>query len=195
MLPTYSNNLAGSASVTAQWFIGQGVSFVGGARDNDASWLLFAGRNPATGAFLYNRRLMNQYGGYLQGQYWFTNQWFVNLDWGLIRDFGIDGSTSGLLAGYRGVNPQGYKYGSNGNDQVKVWNQFDVTLWYRPIEALKFGLQYSYERTDFLQKVNDPQLTAAANAAAAGQVQGQPSAGAKNFGESHRIQFVGQMFF
>ncbi len=28
VLPTYSNNLAGSASITAQYFIGQGVSFL-----------------------------------------------------------------------------------------------------------------------------------------------------------------------
>ena len=32
VLPTYSANLAGSASLTAQWFIGQGVAF-GEGRD------------------------------------------------------------------------------------------------------------------------------------------------------------------
>ena len=80
------------------------------------------------------------------------------------------------------------------NDQVKLWNEFDLTLWYRPIEALKFGLQYSYERTDFLQKLNNPvNITGVAPAPA--QAQGQPSFGAKDFGESHRIQFVGIMFF
>ena len=64
-----------------------------------------------------------------------------------------------------------------------------MTLWYRPIEALKFGLQYAYERTNFLQAVNNPSL------AAGGQTQGQPSAGATNMGDSHRIQFVAFMFF
>ena len=46
-------------------------------------------------------------------------------------------------------------YASN-NDQVKLWSEYALTLWYRPIEALKFGLQYSYERTDFLQNLNNP---------------------------------------
>ena len=47
VLPTYSANLAGTASLTAQWFIGQGVSFVGGGRDKDNSWFDFIGRNAA----------------------------------------------------------------------------------------------------------------------------------------------------
>jgi len=64
-----------------------------------------------------------------------------------------------------------------------------LTLWYRPIEAIKFGLQYSYGRTDYLQKLNNPAV------GAAGQAQGQPSAGAKDFGEDHRVEFVAFMFF
>ncbi len=43
VIPTHSANLAGTASLTAQWFIGQGVSFVGGGRDNDNSWFEFSG--------------------------------------------------------------------------------------------------------------------------------------------------------
>ena len=35
VLPTYSANLAGSASLTAQWFIGQGLSAFGDGRDSD----------------------------------------------------------------------------------------------------------------------------------------------------------------
>ena len=186
VLPTYSNNLAGSASLTAQWFVGQGVSFVGAARDNDASVLMFQGRNPA-GTFMYDRSLMNQYGGYVQGQYWFTNQWFLNVAWGMIRDFGISQSRS--LAAVTAANPAGYMYASN-NDQVKLWQEIDLTLWYRPIESLKFGLQYAYERTDFLQKLNDPVLPPATN-----QTTNQASAGAKDAGDAHRINFVAQFFF
>ena len=74
VIPTHSANLAGTASLTAQWFIGQGVSFVGGVRDNENNWLEFSGRNPVTGNLFYTRRLMNQFGGYVQGQYYFTNQ-------------------------------------------------------------------------------------------------------------------------
>ncbi len=186
VLPTYSNNLAGSASVTAQYFIGQGVSFLGMGRDQDNSWFNFSGVN-AAGQLQYNRVLMQQFGGYLQAQYWFTNQWFLNATWGFIRDYGINSSTSGNAR--TATNLPGYMYASN-NDQTKLWSEYDLTLWYRPIEALKFGLQYCYERTDFLQSTNNPTV-----AAPAGQLQGQPSAGAKNFGDSHRIEFVAMMFF
>ena len=39
-----------------------------------------------------------------------------------------------------------------------MWQEADLTLWYRPIEALKFGLQYCYDRTDCLQNLNNPPL-------------------------------------
>ena len=49
VLPTYSNNLAGSASITAQYFIGQGVSFLGAGRDQDNTWFDFTGIRNADG--------------------------------------------------------------------------------------------------------------------------------------------------
>jgi hypothetical protein len=193
VIPTHSANLAGTASLTAQWWIGQGVSFVGAGRDEDNSWFEFAGIN-AAGQRVYDRKLTQRFGGFVQGQYYFTNQWFMNLDWGMSRSYGIDQDLSALLAGQVG-NTAGYKY-ANFNDQSKLWSQIDLTLWYRPIEALKFGLQYSYERTDFLQKLNNPQVpNLAVGPNVPNQTQGQPSAGAKDFGESHRVQFVGIMFF
>ena len=108
MLPTYSNNLAGSASITAQYFVGQGVSAFGAGRDEDNSWFNFSGIRNVNGVnqFAYSRKLTNQFGGYLQGQYWFTNQWFLNAAWGLIRDFGIDTGTIGA-AGRPGRQPGG----------------------------------------------------------------------------------------
>ena len=200
VIPTHSANLAGTASLSAQWWIGQGVSFVGGNRDNDNSWFEFSGikqsvnaAGAVVNATVYDRKLMNQYGGYVQGQYWFTNQWFVNATWGMIRNFGIDTGTSALLAGQAG-NPAGYKYASN-NDQQKLNNEFDLTLWYRPIEAFKFGLQYSYDRSIFLQKINNPQSATGVGPLVPAQVQGQPAAGAKDVGEAHRVQFVAFMFF
>jgi hypothetical protein len=201
VIPTHSANLAGTASLTAQYFIGQGVSFVGGGRDQDNSWLDFSGINGA-GFAVYDRKLTNQYGGYLQGQYWFDNQWFVNLTWGFIRDYGFDQGRSALLTGQGPAaliasNPAGYKYAAN-NDQVKLWQEYALTLWYRPIEAIKFGLQYSYERNDFLQKVNNPAnatLWIPPGGGNAAVVNNQNSAGSKNIGEAHRIQFTAQMFF
>ena len=186
VLPTYSANLAGTASLSAQWFIGQGLSAFGEAQDTDNSWFNFSGIN-GLGQFVYDRKLTNQFGGYVQGQYWFTNQWFVNAVWAMQRSYGVETGASGLLAGKQAGNPFGYKYASN-NDQTKLWQEFDLTLWYRPIEAIKFGLQYSYGRTDYFQKLNNPQIGAVG-------AQGQPSAGATNVGEAHRVEFVAFMFF
>ena len=62
---------------------------------------------------------MNQYGGYLQGQYWFTNQWFLNATWGFIRDYGFDTSTSGLLAGQATATRRATSMPAH-NDQVEA---------------------------------------------------------------------------
>jgi len=186
VIPTHSANLAGTASISAEYYIGQGVSFLGAAQDSDNSWFQFSGIN-GLGQLMYDRKLTQQYGGYLQGQYYFTNQWYLTAIWTFNRNYGFDRSQSALLAGQAG-NLAGYKYASN-NDQTKLWSEYDLTLWYRPIEAIKFGLTYAYERTDFLQKLNNPQnATLNING-------GQNSAGAKDVGESHRIQFVAFMFF
>ena len=43
VIPTYSANLAGTASITAEYYVGQGVSFLGAGRDQDNSWFDFSG--------------------------------------------------------------------------------------------------------------------------------------------------------
>jgi len=186
VIPTYSANLAGTASLTPVLYIGQGTNMLGMSRDEDNSWFDFRGIN-ALGQFVYDRKLMQQWGGTIQAQYWFTNQWYLSGVFGGYRNYGIDQSQSALLAGRAG-NPAGYQYASN-NDQAKLWTEANVILWYRPIEALKFGLSYSYERTDYLQKLNNPQnATLNVNG-------GQNSAGAKDVGESHRLMFQAIMYY
>ena len=103
VLPTYSNNLAGTASLSAQWFIGQGVSAFGDGRDSDNSWFDFSGTQCDLDQFIYDRKLMNQFGGYVQGQYWFTNQWFMNVAWGLIS--GLTASTAAPPASWPACRP------------------------------------------------------------------------------------------
>ncbi len=195
IIPTHSANLAGTASITAEYYIGQGVSFLGAARDQDNSWFQFSGIN-AAGQVLYDRKLTSQYGGFLQGQYYFTNEWFLTAIWSFNRNYGIDQSASASLAGYQAGNPYGYRY-ANTQDMTKLWSEYNLTLYYRPISAIKFGLTYAYERTDYLQGVNNPQTTTFTSATGVGgaQTQGQPSSGSKTSGESHRIQFVAYMFF
>jgi len=190
VLPTYSNNLAGSASLSVQWYVGQGLSAFGNMRDQDTSFLNFKGIGVnAAGAQrqFYDRELVKAFGGYVQGQYWFTNEWFMNVVWGMQRNYGHETGISGILAGQVAANPLGYKYAAN-SDQIKLWNEIDVALYYRPIAAMKFGLQYAYARTDWLQKVNNPQSPAIG-------AQGQGASGATNVGESHRVEFGAWLFF
>ncbi len=189
VIPTHSANLAGTASITAEYYIGQGVSFLGAARDQDTTWFNFSGfhRDPVTQNLLpeYDRKLTNQFGGYLQGQYYFTNQWFLTAIWAFNRNYGINQGRNPFLVSL--TNPTGSTY-ANVNDQTKLWAEYNLTLWYRPVEAIKFGLTYAYERTDYLQKVNNP----IPNNAVVGN---QFNVNAKDFGDSHRIQFVAFMFF
>ena len=178
VIPTYSANLAGTASLTAEYFIGQGVAFLGAGRDADATWFNFSGRR--NGLNVYDRKLTNQFGGYLQGQYWFTNQWYMTAIWAFTRNYGFSQEKDPQAIG---VN-ENYKY-ATANDQTKLWSEYNLTLYYRPIEAVKFGLTYAYERTDFLQKATNPTFIAG----------NQSAAGSTNVGESHRVQFVAYMFF
>ena len=75
-----------------------------------------------------------------------------------------------------------------------MWQEFDLTLWYRPIEAIKFGLQYSYEPHRLACRSS---ITRSISALHEWRQASLPSnnAGAKDVGEAHRIQFVAFMFF
>ena len=99
------------------------------------------------------------------------------------RNFGVDRSISGALAGRQANNPVGYKYATN-NDQTKLWNEIDFTLWYRPIEAIKFGLQYATPGPTGCRRPTVP--------TPAGLHQQEPRA---QFGDAHRVEFVGFLFF
>ena len=185
VIPTYSANLAGTASLSGQWFVGQGVSAFGQGRDQDNSWFLFKFGGGPGGPYYYERKLMQQTGGYAQVQYYFNNQWFLNAAWGAIFDYGINRGRA--WGAYNANNWGGYKYATL-NDQQSVWSELDLVLWYRPVEALKFGVGYAYERSDYFQKVNNPNFTALPHG-------GQFGNGSKDVGESHRIEFVAYMFF
>jgi hypothetical protein len=51
-----------------------------------------------------------------------------------------------------------------------------IVLYYRPITALKFGLQYSYMRTDYLQITTVGSRTT-------------------RMGDNHRVEFAGWFYF
>jgi hypothetical protein len=191
IVPCYSANIAGTASISTQWYVGQGVAAFGEGIDSNSTFLNNAGFpvNIQGNWFdVYDRALMKQYGGFVQGQYYFTNQWFLNAVSGFSKVYGIPQDQQPWL--WNNGNPEARTYLAT-QDQFKTLWQSSLTLWYRPIQSLKFGLQYSYMRTDWLQKgdqnVNTVFITGLA-----------PTANhvrATDLGEDHRVMFAGFFYF
>ena len=171
LIPTYSNNLAGTASMTAQWFIGRGLNAFGFVGDNGLFKYIGTSTAPFAGVNMYDQELECKFGGYVQGQYWFTNQWYLNVAWGMSRIYHLpqEGSVNGVQFAGRLTT----------GDQYKLWNEIDATIYYRPIEAIKFGLQYSYGQTDWLYQT--------ANPVTGGRF--------TNIGEAHRVEFCAYYYF
>ncbi|MDD2902560.1 MAG: hypothetical protein PHU44_09010 [Syntrophales bacterium] len=167
VIPTRTANMAGTASILTQWWIGQGVEAFGAA---GLASNIYRFDSNISGNNFFEVELQKRWGGFVQAKYYFTNQWFLNLAYGISKAFGISQDQNPLAPGSRET--------ALSADQQKIWQQVDLTLWYRPIMPLKFCLQYSFARTDWLQKIGD----------AGGQ---HPS----DFGTQHRVQFAGIFFF
>jgi hypothetical protein len=160
ILTTPSANLAGTLSLLTHWYVGQGMDLEKEAQAANSSYLTFDTRSGGTRVGY--RELARQFAGFVQLQYYFTNQWFANVIWGMNRVYGVDrnewlGTTAAA-------------------DPAKMHQHYYATLWYRPIQALKFGLEYTYARTDYFQKV-------------------QAGSNTTDVGENHRVLFVGNFFF
>lgn len=172
VLPTHSYNLKDTASLTAQYYIGAGLEAFGEATIAGNSFFQFRGIGPGAVPF-FDLELTKRYGGYIQGQYYFTNAWFMNLAWGFNKPFGISRGRDGRLAAFNGGTSPGFVYASN-LDQPQMNQEIAGTLWYRPVMALKFGLEYAYSRTDWFQKLST----------------GVVGQNVKDVGDGHRVQFV-----
>jgi hypothetical protein len=159
ILTTSTPNLAGTMSLLTYWYIGQGLDLGKEATPANSSYLLFT--NEVGGVRMGERQLAQKFGGFVQLQYYFTNQWYVNFLGGMNRVYGVDRDSW---------------IGTPGADPSKYNEHCYATLWYRPIQALKFGLEYTYARTGYFQKV----LT---------------TTQADDVGENHRLLFVGFYFF
>jgi hypothetical protein len=160
VIPTHSANLAGTASILTQWYIGQGVEVFGITGNSSNLYKLQADGT-------WTPSLMNRFGGWVEAQYYFTNQWYLNAAYGITRNFGFTRTTTVGLLGTA--------------DNFRSQQQVDATLWYRPIQALKFGLQYTYAHADYFQ-ITDT-----------GAVGGTPDI--SNKGDEHRVEFVGIFYF
>jgi hypothetical protein len=178
VLTTTTANLAGTASLSFQAYMGQGLQAFGEAGGAESSYWKFTGRDRFGTAF-WNAYLTKRYGGYLQAQYYFTNEWFVSTVYGFSKAWGVPNSRT-----VDSPAPWQQDY-ANTMDASNLWYEIDACLWYRPIQAIKFGLQYAYNRTDYFQRQS---AWNNAQAARTGQ-----NVSAK--GESHRVEFVAFYFF
>jgi len=173
VIPTHSANLAGTAHLLAQFWIGQGVSAFGFNGDQTSVFKFNANApsvNPANDD-LYDIELLKRWGGMVEAQYYFNNQWYANLAWGISKTYGVN----------QEVAPDGtqtYLY-NNVNAQFSTQQQIDFTVWYRPVTALKFGLQYAFVQDRFWTNL----FNATTNLD-----------GTTN-GTAHRIEFAGYFYF
>ncbi|RLA88385.1 MAG: hypothetical protein DRG58_08095 [Deltaproteobacteria bacterium] len=171
IIPTYTKNLAGTLSLLTQWWVGQGMDMWLEDSNLTSTYLVFQRFNPITATFDYDRELQRRWGGFAQLTYYFTNQWFLNAVYGINRGFDISNE--------RDPNaPGGYKFATvnAAADPVKMNQHYYLALYYRPIQALKFGLEYTYVRTDYFQYTT---------------VQSERS----DYGDNHRLMFGGFFFF
>jgi len=189
VIPTHSANLAGTMSLSAQWYIGQGLGAFGEGLGNGGGQSTFAEFTATNVAQFgntfaltnnYKQKLYSQYGGYVSAQYYFTNQWFTNVTWGMSKIYGASQNRFSQLVS--GANLGGYAWA--GADQARSWQEVDFTLWYRPIQAFKFGLQYAFSQAYWMQTLG-------------GGTAGVVGLGTNstNSGTGHRVEFVGFFYF
>ncbi|MCK9375903.1 MAG: hypothetical protein M0P73_07125 [Syntrophobacterales bacterium] len=189
VIPTHSANLAGTASILTQWFIGQGLDSWGFT--GMVNQLKF--NKQVGGVYTWDYELQKRWGGFVQGQYYFTNQWFITAAYGINKAFGV--SQDRDAAAINANNPAGSIYAFTG-DAAKMQQQAEVALWYRPVQAIKFGLEYAYGATNWFQS------TGGGGGNPAGTSNGtdpfnnyaNPS-NTSNFGAAHRVEFVGFFYF
>jgi len=179
VIASHTPNPSGTLSLMTQWYVGAGVDNFAVDQPANSSFLKWQGIDSLQ-RNVYDRELMKQYGGFVQGQYWFTEQWYLNAVWGMFKGFGVDRDTDPNA-------PGGFRFATidRSSDPVKFNQNYILTLYYRPIQALKFGLEYAYVRADYFQQRNT-----AGNQNALTKV-GQTA----DIGENHRLLFVGYFFF
>ena len=174
---TSSANLAGTASLLTQWAVGQGQGFVLGTWLTDDAFFHFNGG-------VWKPELTSAFRGFVQGQYYFTNEWFLNVAWGYVRNYGIG------LDRERPGGPFSTSFAApvngGGCDFTKYSHQLAGTLWFRPVQAIKFGLSYAYTQDHYIQR---------AGYNAAGALVNAPASGNTRIADDHRVEFAGFYYF
>ena len=98
--------------------------------------------------------MLNKFGGFVEAQYYFSNQWFVNALYGVSKAFNVNRSRAQWNGGATG--PGGFETSFLNGNEPQTIQQLSATLWYRPIQAIKFGLQYSYLAAHYYQMTTVP---------------------------------------
>jgi hypothetical protein len=189
VIPTHTANLAGTASILTQWWIGQGVEAFGFTGVGSNLYKFAAMPFPGiAGAQVYDAQLLKKYGGFVEGQYYFNNQWFVNALYAVSKAYNVSRARFNFAsAAASGLNGMEWAMGDN----AQTIQQINLTLWYRPIQAIKFGLQYSYAAAHYFAY----QLPANAQVAAPVGLGAANTVNRTNFGDDHRVEFVGFFYF
>ena len=132
--------------------------------------------------------MLKRYGGFVEGQYYFSNQWFLNGVYAVSKAYGVSRARAymALTASFNGINGMEWAMAI----MPQTIQQAAMTLWYRPIQAIKFGLQYEYTATTYYQYL-DP------HGCPLGSVGTNPAnnVNRSNFGDDHRVEFVGFFYF
>jgi hypothetical protein len=178
VITTSSANLAGTASLLTQWAVGQGQFFVVGTWAADDMFYHFNGGQ-------WKAQLTSAVRGFVQGQYYFTNEWFLNVVWGFVRNYGLGMDRESPGGAFSTAFPIAPVDGSN-YDFTKYSNQIAGTLWFRPIQAIKFGLSYAYTQDHYIQR---------AGYNAAGAFVNAPASGNSRIADDHRVEFAGFFYF
>ena len=92
----------------------------------------------------YEAQLLKKFGGFVEGQYYFNNQWFFNAVYAVSKAYGVSRVRPGTFPGASPLCQWHQWHGVGHGDNPQTIQQAAVTLWYRPIQAIKFGLQYEY---------------------------------------------------
>jgi hypothetical protein len=139
VIPTATENLAGTSALTVQAYVGRGLAAFGNNTGFNSYFSLVRGLDDPPDTLVLDRKLAKTWGGYVYGNYYFSNQWWVAAAAGLGSNFGIIANDARNL--------------STAND-VHNWWETDIALFYRPITAFKFGVGYAYTRANYYNQVD-----------------------------------------
>jgi len=175
VLTTQTQDLKNTASLQVQFYVGQGLNFFGNGFTS--TYWEFDAPQTVSGVpnvNLYKRKLWKEYGGYIQAQYYFTNEWYVSYAYGFSKKYGVNMDRNPWLFG---VTTNGYEFATN-TDPIKFIQEHNFSLFYRPNANFKFGLSYVYLNQNYFQNTQNIYGT-----------------NDTSRGDNHRIQFAGWFFF